>query len=159
MPLVAAAWWPHGDPSFRMPGRVRRVWRATRVFRLGYVAGFIFFVGAFHWLATLGVLYQSAALYALPPLLALYMAVYFGFWCWFLRLIARPGPERFTSSVRNLGLGVAGASAWVAGEWVRSWLFSGFSWNMLGVAVRGNIAMIQIADITGIAGLSWLAAL
>lgn len=58
----------------------------------------------------------------------------------------------------NLLFAALGAAAWVAQEWVRGWLFSGFGWNELGAALHGNIALIQIAEYTGVGGLSFLAA-
>jgi apolipoprotein N-acyltransferase len=88
------------------------------------------------------------------------MGLYFGFWAWFLgELLAAFDPERtFDRSIRNLALGALGASAWVAHEWMREWLFGGFGWNPLGVALHRDLAMIQIAEITGTPGLSWLVA-
>lgn len=58
----------------------------------------------------------------------------------------------------NLLFAALGASAWVAQEWVRGWLFSGFGWNELGAALHGDVALIQLAEYTGVGGLSFLAA-
>ena len=58
----------------------------------------------------------------------------------------------------NLLFAALGAAAWVAQEWVRGWLFSGFGWNELGAALHGNVALIQIVEYTGVGGLSFLAA-
>jgi apolipoprotein N-acyltransferase len=127
---------------------------------LGYVAGLIFFAGTFWWLGSLAELYDNRWLLSLPLLLAIYMALYPAFWAWFLGAwVERFGLEKpFGNSRRNLLLGVMGASAWVAGEWVRERLFGGFGWNPLGVALHRDLAMIQIAEITGTPGLSWLIA-
>ncbi len=130
----------------------------TKRFRaaaLGYVAGVTFFTATFAWLGELGPLFGNPWLRALPFVLALYMGLYFAFWAWFLALIL---PRDFTGSVGNLAVGALAACAWVAQEWVRGWLFSGFGWNTLGVALHADLAMIQIADRTGVAGLSWLVA-
>ncbi len=62
------------------------------------------------------------------------------------------------SSWRNLFLAFLLASAWVAGETVRGFLFSGWGWNTLGSALHAQWAMIQIVDITGVPGLSFLTA-
>jgi apolipoprotein N-acyltransferase len=48
------------------------------------------------------------------------------------------------------------ASAWVTHEWIRGWLFSGFGWNGLGIALHANWPMIQIAEFTGAIGLSFV---
>ena len=58
----------------------------------------------------------------------------------------------------NLALAALGASAWVAQEWVRSWLFSGWGWNSLGAALHDNTPLIQLAQWTGVGGLSFLVA-
>ena len=83
---------------------------------------------------------------------------------WFSRETARPGLRAaqlgyvaglmFFTAV-FYWLGALAAFAWVAHEWVRGWLFSGFGWNALGVTLHADLPMIQIADITGAAGLSW----
>ena len=60
------------------------------------------------------------------------------------------------SSMHNLRLAFVLASAWVALELVRSTLFSGWGWNMLGSALHAQFLLIQIVEITGVAGLSFL---
>ena len=62
------------------------------------------------------------------------------------------------SSMHNLRLAFLLASAWVALELVRATLFSGWGWNMLGTALHAQYLMIQIVEITGVAGLSFLIA-
>lgn len=122
---------------------------------LGYVAGIVFFTGTFDWLGALGDLYQSFFLHGLSFLLSIYLAVHFAFWAWFIGLIR---PTVFTASWRNLLVAFLGASAWATHEWVRGWLFSGFGWNGLGVALHSQTPMIQIAEFTGVVGLSFAVA-
>jgi apolipoprotein N-acyltransferase len=62
------------------------------------------------------------------------------------------------SSVNNLRLAFLLAAAWVAQEWLRSVVFSGWGWNTLGTALHGQLVLIQITEFTGIAGLSFLVA-
>lgn len=161
-PLQAAVW-------FSGEGAKRR-W--LRDLLLGYLAGVIFFWGVFSWLRTVTV----------PGLVlvGLYMGVYFAIWAWFAGLLrprallrdpVRVGPGRpsfdelpaearspWLSSVHNLWLAFALASAWTALEWVRSWMFSGWGWNGLGVALHKILPLIQIAEYTGVAGLSFVVA-
>lgn len=47
---------------------------------------------------------------------------------------------------------------WVAGEFARSSLFSGFSWGLLGYSQYRHPDLIQIADVTGVYGVSFLLA-
>ena len=154
IPLLCALWF---SPEGRRP--------QLRAALLGYVTGIVFFTLVFIWLSTLAKLFQSPALLGLPPLLSLILGLYIAAWAWFVARLQRRDPassalpaSAFLSSRRNLLTGVLAASAWVVQEWVRGWLFSGFGWNGLGVALHRNLAMIQAADIAGVLGLSGLVA-
>ncbi|HEY7002234.1 MAG TPA: apolipoprotein N-acyltransferase, partial [Candidatus Udaeobacter sp.] len=61
-------------------------------------------------------------------------------------------------STNNLLLAFLLAAGWVTQEWLRGWVFSGFGWNGLGVALHGNWPLIQVAEFTGVAGLSFMVA-
>lgn len=54
-----------------------------------------------------------------------------------------------------LGRWTGFAAAWVAVEWLRGWLFTGFPWNPLGVAWAFHPAFAQGAAVVGVFGLSW----
>ncbi|MBI2524976.1 MAG: apolipoprotein N-acyltransferase [Candidatus Rokubacteria bacterium] len=45
---------------------------------------------------------------------------------------------------------------WVAGEWMRGRLLGGFPWGLLGYSQHGDLAVIQIAELTGVYGVSFL---
>lgn len=143
-PLIAAVWF--SEPPAR--------YRALRLFFLGYVCGLVYFVGSLHWLWTV----------TIPGwlLLGAFLAIYPAIWTMFLGLVAKPKPRAndespvWFRSRSNLFAAVLASSAWVALEWVRGTLFSGFGWNGLGVALVENLPMIQFADITGVAGVSFL---
>ncbi|MDQ6765956.1 MAG: apolipoprotein N-acyltransferase, partial [Verrucomicrobiota bacterium] len=62
------------------------------------------------------------------------------------------------SSLNNLRLAFLLSAAWVTLETIRSLLFSGWGWNTLGSALHGQWAMIQIVELTGVPGLSFLVA-
>ena len=69
---------------------------------------------------------------------------------------ARRSP--WLSSINNLRLAFFLAAAWVAQEWLRSIVFSGWGWNTLGTALHRQIVLIQIAELTGVAGISFMVA-
>lgn len=62
------------------------------------------------------------------------------------------------SSSKNLLLALLIACGWVTVEALRAVVFSGWGWNMLGSALHAQWAMIQIAEFTGVPGLSFLVA-
>lgn len=141
-------------------------------FLAGYLAGFVYFTMTFWWIGELGPLYEMPGLRLLPAALALYLALYPAVWAWFAGWVAgghfhvepvdplapfsRPP---LLSSLRNLGIGILLAAAWTALEWVRGWLFTGFGWNGLGVALYSELALIQIAEFTGVGGPTFLVVL
>ena len=141
-PLIVAIWFS-GENS-------RRRW--LRNLLLGYLAGIVFFTATFRWLGALGDLYQSFFLHGLSLLLSIYLALHFAFWSWLVGLIK---PKTFTTSWRNLLVAFLAACAWATHEWMRGWLFSGFGWNGLGVALHAEWPMIQIAEFTGVVGTSF----
>src|SRR5439155_6175128 len=71
----------------------------------------------------------------------------------------RPPPRSsWTRSTNNLALAFLLAAAWTTQEWLRGWVFSGWGWNGLGVALHATWPLIQIAEFTGVAGLSFMVA-
>jgi apolipoprotein N-acyltransferase len=163
-PLIAAIWFSGEELRYR--------W--LRNLALGYVTGLTFFWTALSWLTTVTALGWFV--------LQFYMAIYIALWAWFCGLLrpretktesgatkwdqmlaqarstAAPPRSPFTKSTNNLLLGFVLAAAWTTQEWLRGWVFSGFGWNGLGVALHGNWPLIQIAEFTGVAGLSFMVA-
>ena len=74
------------------------------------------------------------------------------------RSTSAPARSPWTKSTNNLVLAVLLAAGWTTQEWLRGWVFSGWGWNGLGVALHGNWPLIQIAEFTGVAGLSFMVA-
>ena len=164
-PLLAALWF--GSPAATAaaaapPVRRNLAWRvrrglavmlrppAARGFFLGYTAGLVFFWGAFYWLWEVT-----------PPgwfILSFYMALYFAIWGAFVTGVGRPAAGQFLRSRWNLWFAFLLAACWVGQEWVRGWMFSGFGWNDLGVGLHGSVPLIQIAEWTGVGGVSFMAA-
>jgi len=142
-PVICALWF--SEPwSRREP---------LRRFLLGYLAGAAYFVGSLHWLITV----------TLPGWIALslYLAIYPALWALVVAAL-KPRQSPFEArpvwmkSWPNLLIAILAAATWVGLEWLRGVVLSGFGWNGLGIALHANLALIQVADITGVGGLSFL---
>ncbi len=145
IPLIVAVWFG--------PRPARRV--GLQAFALGYLFGLFFFVIAFNWLTNVTT--------GGWILVSFYFALYPACWTTFIASIGRPvatlAPGEVSpwlDSFRNLRVTIAAAAAWVGLEWIRGVLFTGWGWNNLGTALHEQTALIQIADITGVGGVSFL---
>ncbi len=122
-------------------------------FALGLAWGLAFFLGALYWVTYVMVTYGHMATplavvawVALAVILAGYPAV-FG---WAVARLGWMGP---------LGWAVAVAVLWVGAEFLRSHLFTGFPWVLLGYSQGSFLELIQVARITAVYGVSFLLAL
>jgi len=147
LPLIAALWWREGETEGYA------FWKALV---LGYLSGFIFFASTFQWLAALADLFENPVLNGLSLYLAAYLAVYPAIWAWFIARPPRPGNSAMATSFYNVAFALQGASAWVLLDWVRGWLFTGFGWNSPGVALHNDLALIQIVDLVGVHGVTFV---
>lgn len=125
--------------------------RAWNAFFCGWISGVVFFTMTLSWISS--VAWEGVLL--LPPFLALY----FGLWALFVVMVVRPLflTKEQPTSLQSLGAVLLAAAGWVGVEWLRGTLFTGFGWNSFGVSFYGQLPLIQVADITGVAGLSFLA--
>jgi apolipoprotein N-acyltransferase len=113
----------------------------------GFWFGFGFFTASLYWLAIGVSVYIEDFWWALPFAL-------FGISCilgFFISGVASLGWCFRSSSNYSLYFSVA----WVAMEWVRSWIFTGFPWNLLGYSLAFSDELIQLASIFGPYGLSF----
>jgi apolipoprotein N-acyltransferase len=110
-----------------------------RAFLLGYLTGIIFWAGTVYWLIHV----------TLPGtiLLVLYLALYFGFFGLIIATI-----DYRVSTIDPIIL----SSAWILLEYIRAHLFTGFPWALLGYSQYLNLPAIQISDIFGAWGVSFL---
>ena len=118
-----------------------RTQRAWLVHWLSFVFGWAFFLVNLRWLMPV-----TGAGYAA---LAFYLALYWPLAAWALRTAQRHG----ISPLWSLPV------AWVACEYIRAWVMTGFPWLFLAHAFYAQLPLIQISDLTGAYGVSFLAAL
>ena len=123
---------------------------------LGLLAGFVFFLISLGWLHNLtgtvaGVALKASALLGYA-VLALYCALYFiPFAVTVSTCVKRWGVRSFRTNVRLM---FSVTMVWVAAEYVRGFLFTGFPWNPLGVSQYASPALIQVAEWGGVSIVS-----
>ena len=116
-----------------MAGTIALIARAHSA-RQAFVTGWLWGVGHFcignNWIAT-AFTYQAE----MPPwlgwlgvfLLSLYLAVFPALATWVAWYFRK----------HWLAFGLAFAGCWIVNEWLRGWVFTGYAWNPLGVALLG----------------------
>jgi apolipoprotein N-acyltransferase len=118
-------------------------------FRAGYVGGFVFWLASLYWL-----LFMPATGFPILGWLALaaYVAMFFGAWT----LIISNFKFQISNWSGRVRWTLFGATAWVALEWIRGWLLSGFPWSFLGASQFKLVPLIQISAVTGVFGVSFV---
>jgi apolipoprotein N-acyltransferase len=121
-------------------------------FRTGMIAGLAHYLSLLYWVVftmrTYGYLpwWQCVSLLVL---LAAYLAVYPGLFALTLaRFCRKPGQLVLFAPV-----------FWVALEYVRSFLLTGFPWGIVGYSQFNRLHIIQISDMFGVYGISFLVVL
>jgi apolipoprotein N-acyltransferase len=118
-------------------------------FELGFLTGIITFLGILYWIIVAVHTYGNIPL--IPSglillLLVAYLALFVGAFTCF---------TRFTQIRSGLQTMLFTPVLWVALEYLRSLLLTGFPWANLGYSQYLNIPFIQIADIVGVYGPSF----
>jgi len=117
---------------------------------LGAVTGLVFNLGLVYWVTVSMTTYgkMNAALSILVLILfAAYLSLFIGAPVWCSCYVER-----------RQGIAVIATLPffWTAGEYIKSWFLTGFPWENLGYSQFLALPVIQIADITGVYGISFL---
>ncbi len=117
-------------------------------FYAGFITGISFFLTLIYWIVPTIHVYGGLHLilaFGVLTLLCLYLALY---------------PAIFAFTLKKLKYGsympLLAACIWTGLEYIRTYAFTGFSWGTLGYSQYENLALIQIADFTGVYGVSFL---
>lgn len=122
----------------------------NRPFKSGFVAGLVFFAVTLYWVNIVMTTYGHLPLvlsFLLYLLLAGYLALFWGAATW-----AACRLKEF----RNYSYALTLPVLWVALEFLREFLLTGFPWATLGYSQHAWLPMIQSADLFGVYGLSYL---
>ena len=144
---------------------LRRASTVRSAFGLGWIFGLGHFTLGNNWIAT-AFTYQASMPIWLGGiavfLLSLYLALFPALACALaaglmprLRALLRTGNDAVT--LNRIGFALIFAACWIVTEWLRGWLFTGFPWNPIGIALLGGFHVQGLAMLTpwiGTYGLS-----
>lgn len=127
--------------------------RARTAFFCGFLHGLIFVLTCVPWIADVLAVHggmSQAAGWGVLLLIAAVWAASIGLFAWAVQRL----------SLRSISLALAGAPfLWISTEVFRTYLPEiSFPWGLLGYAPAENSALLQLTTVTGIYGLSFLAA-
>ena len=115
----------------------------------GLGSGLAATIGLYYWLIHTMTTYGGLS-YPLSVLLFLILVAYLTlYWVCFTVVV---------KSLTNAGLSmiITAPLIWVALEYIRTYLFSGFPWALLGYTQHKSTHFIQLADLTGVYGISFM---
>ncbi len=116
---------------------------------LGFACGVAHFCTALYWIGYVVGYYGGLSL-PLAILALLFVGCYLGLYIVVFALASHEWEAR-------PGLWAWGLPAvWVALEWARGYAVTGFPWAHLGYTQTPFTLLVQVADVTGVAGVSWL---
>ncbi len=160
------------------PGMLMMLWlgqTGPNAFRIGYCAGLAHYLLSLYWLLFIPLPAKAVAAWlAVSAVLALYTASW-TWLCWRTSPVfptqGKTGPiekafPRDICSILQTLLSakwrqravwtLTCACAWVAIEMGIARILTGFPWNLLGASQYKHLALIQIASVTGVYGVSFL---
>jgi apolipoprotein N-acyltransferase len=126
--------------------------RPQGAFLTGWAFGAGYFFAGLYWVG-IAFLVDAEQFAALIPLAVSLLAAGLGLFPALAILAVWASRRRGSARVALL------AAVWLASEWLRSWIFTGFPWNLIGTAWAFSEAMLQSAAIAGVWGLSLITVL
>lgn len=118
--------------------------------RLGFTTGMVHYIGLLYWLVHTMHIYGYLPIYQCIIILffmATILSLFLGGFGWFIASkVQKPGQLWLVPVI------------WTTIEYLRAYLFTGFPWGFLGHTQYQNLWVIQIADLIGVYGISFLIA-
>lgn len=144
----------HGSPFFAWFALVPLLYAIRRLsfkksFYIGFLSGLVHYITLLYWLAGTIETYGHLSLYlciSILIFLSAYLALYTGMFTSFVSFL-RPKPTVALVLIPAL---------WVFLEYIKTFVFSGFPWELLGYSQHEYLEIIQISDLFGVYGVSFL---
>lgn len=150
-PMVVGVWLLDGASETAGARRGALSFAALRAaFGAGWWLGFGYFLAGLWWLGAAFLVEADKFAWALPlgvVGLPIILAIFTGAGFTLARVLWRPGSGRV----------LIFAAALTASELARGLLFTGFPWNVWGMALGGNLVLAQAGSLVGLYGLTLLA--
>ncbi len=121
----------------------------SQALKLGLLAGMSHYLSLIYWIIFVLDHYGNLGVFlSFGPylLLCFYLSIFIALFCW--------GTVRILRNISFPWFFVAGL--WVSLEYIRAHFLSGFPWCLLGYSQYNHLQIIQVADITGIYGVSFM---
>ena len=118
-------------------------------FNAGLLFGFGFFLASLNWISN-SVLEFNENLYYLIPFPLVFLPLVLSLFYGFMQII---NSIFWSNSISRI---FYFSASWVIIEFLRSFMFTGFPWNLLGYSWSWSLAVSQFASIFGVYGLSML---
>lgn len=125
---------------------------SRQAFRLGMIAGMAHYLTLLYWVVFTMRIYGYLPWWqcvSLLVLLAAYLALYPALFACGLTILGR----------KPVYLLLLAPTIWVALEYVRSFFLTGFPWGLIGYSQVNRLTIIQIADLFGVYGVSFVVVL
>jgi len=135
-----------------------RAVRPRRAALLGWLAGGVFFLVSLFWLCNMAATVEGTGFKAVSILSYVLLAFYCAIFFIPLPVLVSAWSQRWDTTRwwSNLLLMAAVTAVWTGSEYVRSFLFTGLPWNLLGVCQYQNLQLVQIASWGGVYAVSAL---
>ncbi|MBC6405829.1 MAG: apolipoprotein N-acyltransferase [Rhodospirillales bacterium] len=144
---------PFGMVFCLIPAFVALMWqidaatKARSAFVIGWLFGSGYFLAGLYWVG-IAMTVDFARFWWFLPIsvgaLSSGLGLFIGFVAW----------ATWRTGFRGPAQAIVFVLLWLFAEWLRSWLLSGFPWNLLGTVWSEVPAMLQLASLTGVWGLS-----
>ncbi len=117
---------------------------------LGFITGLTAYTGITYWIVPTVHTATGSWVQALlcQGVLASYLAFFIALWAYLVRAV--------DIKASLLRFSFFSAALWIAIEFLRTWLFGGFPWALLGYSQWKFLSLIQLAEYTGVYGISFL---
>jgi apolipoprotein N-acyltransferase len=121
----------------------------AQAFGLAWMTGIVYFSGVLYWVVNTMIDYghlSRPTSYLILFMLVVYLSFYVALFGFFLGHLDKSGYRKW----------FVAPFLWTSLEYLRAHVFTGFPWAALGYSQFRNLRIIQIADITGVYGLTFL---